>query len=91
LKQNITEFGIFFSQCLDGIDGKYVRIICPVQAGTMYFNSKYYYSILLPEKADDNYKFTIIDVGGYGMQSGGGTFCSSCVSNCEKQEPQHRT
>jgi hypothetical protein len=66
-----------FPQCLGAIDGKHVRIICPAHSGTMYFNYKSYYSVVLQRVADTSYKFTIIDVGGYGKQSDGGTFRSS--------------
>jgi hypothetical protein len=68
-----------FPQCLGAIDGKHVRIICPAHAETKYFNCKSYYSILLPEEADATCEFTIIDVGGYDMQSDRDTFRSSRV------------
>jgi hypothetical protein len=68
-----------FPQCLGAIDGKHVRIICPAHSGTISFNYKSHYSVVLQGVADASYKFTIIDVGGYGKQSDGGAFRSSCV------------
>jgi hypothetical protein len=55
---------------------KYVRVICPAHSGTMYFNYKPYYSIVLQGVADASYKLTIID-GGYDKQSDGGKLRSS--------------
>jgi hypothetical protein len=65
----------YFPQCLGAIDGKHVRIICLAHSGTMYFDYKPHYSIVLQGVANASYKFTIID--GYGKQSDGGTLRSS--------------
>jgi hypothetical protein len=75
-----------FPQCLGAIDGKHVRIICPAHSGTMYFNYKSYYSIVLQGVADATYKCTIIDVGGYGKQSDGGTFSPSVMFEMMKNK-----
>jgi hypothetical protein len=55
-------------QCLGAIDIKNVRIICPTHSGTLYFNYRPYFSVVLQGVAHASYKFTIIDVGGYGKQ-----------------------
>lgn len=68
-----------FPNCIGAIDGKHVRIKCPSHSGSMYYNYKHYFSIILQAVADDHYKFVCIDVGGYGKQSDGGTFAASDV------------
>lgn len=68
-----------FPNCIGAIDGKHVRIKCPSHYGSMYYNYKHYFSIILEAVADDHYKFVCIEVGGYGKQSDGGTFAASDV------------
>lgn len=66
-----------FPHVIGAIDGKHVRIICPKKSGSMFFNYKKYFSVVLQGVVDANYKLIAIDVGGYGKQSDGGTFQSS--------------
>lgn len=68
-----------FPNCLGAIDGKHIRLKCPQHSGTMFYNYKNFYSVVLQAVADGNYKFITIDVGGYGKQSDGGTFRSSSL------------
>lgn len=66
-----------FPHVIGCLDGKHVRMKCPENSGSMYFNYKKYFSIILQGLVDAHYKFIIIDVGGYGKQSDGGTFLVS--------------
>nr|CAH7754475.1 unnamed protein product [Callosobruchus chinensis] len=57
-----------FPNCIGALDGKHIRIKYPSHSGSMFFNYKHYFSIVLQGLVDDHYRFISIDVGGYGKQ-----------------------
>lgn len=55
-----------FPHCLGAVDGKHMRVVKPSESGSMYFNYKHYFSLLLFAVVDAEYRFIFISVGSYG-------------------------
>lgn len=55
-----------FPMCLGAIDGKHIRVQNFPKSGSMFFNFKKFYSIVLLGIADSHYKFLFVDIGAYG-------------------------
>lgn len=70
-----------FPHCIGALDGKHIAIRKPSGTGTIYYNYKKYFSIVLLALVDANYLFRYIDVGASGAGSDAGIF-----NNCELKE-----
>lgn len=66
-----------FPNCIGAIDGKHIRIIKPAHSGSLNYNYKHYYSVVLLAMCNANYEFTYINVGVQGKESDSAIFTQS--------------
>ena len=62
------------------MDGKHIVLKRPINSGSLYFNYKSNFSIVLLALVDADYKFIYIDVGCNGRISDGGVFRNSTLA-----------
>lgn len=79
MKGKAEEFGQkwHFPNCVGAIYGKHVRVFCPKRSGSLYYNYKNFFSIVLLAVVDANYKFIFTDVGSYSKDGDSGIFDKS--------------
>ena len=75
-----------FPNCIDAVDGKHVRMECPREAGSSFFNYKNFHSIVLMSVCDAKYCFTLVDVGGYGHDNDASILNDLSLAKCLKME-----
>lgn len=66
-----------YPNCCGAVDGKHIRIKCPINSGSEFYNYKDYFSMVLFALVDDKYRFLAIDVGSYGREGDASIFPKS--------------
>jgi len=68
-----------FPNCIGAVDGKHVRIKMPTGSGSLFYNYKYFFSILLLALVDANYCFIAVNIGAVGKSSDSNVFKKSNI------------
>ena len=75
-----------FPHALGALDGKHVSIRCPKNSGSLYYNYKGFYSIVLMALVDADYRFIWIDVGAQGSASDAQVFNATELKDAIESE-----
>ena len=67
---------------IGAIDGKHIAVECPKNTGSLYYNYKGFFSIVLLAICDAKYCFTHVDIGQYGSGNDSGVLKHSQMGKC---------
>jgi hypothetical protein len=68
-----------FPNYVDAIDGKHKRVRCSQKSGSLFFNYKDVFSMVLLAIVDANCRFIYVDIGAYGKEGDSGIFSKSSL------------
>ena len=68
-----------FGMSTGAIDDKYVRLKAPINGGSLYYNYKGFFSIVLMAICDARYVFSFVDIEDYGSNNDSGVFRKSAI------------
>ena len=86
--QTIADFFVRwnFPNCIGAIDGKHIMIQCPSNSGSLFFNYKSYFSIVLLAVASADYRFVMVDIGAYRSSNDSGVLNHTALFKCLKKK-----
>ena len=71
-----------FPNCIGATDGKHVMIQCPFNSGSLFYNYKPYFSLVLLVAASADYRFVMVDIGAYGSSNDSGVLNHTTFFKC---------
>ena len=78
-----------FPHTCGGIDGKHIAIKKPANSGSLYFNYKGFFSIVMLALVDADYKFVWVDIGSRGASSDVQIFNNFELKECMEDNANH--
>lgn len=83
--RNVTEFEkrANLSNSIGTLERKHIRILQPSDSGSIYYNYKHFFSLILTALCDSNYCCKWFNIGGYGKDSDSGIHIKNlhCIKN----------
>ena len=78
-----------FPHCVGAIDGKHIAIKSPPNSGSVFFNYKDFYSVILLAVVDAHYRFIWYQLGDNGRQNDAGVYAGSGLGDALANNTYH--